>query len=593
MQAQVHCPGALDPSSAFLADPMQQSSHPFLRFLLGKSFVRLSLSLVLLAPAVAAQTVGGAFEVTHTLIGTVAGDQLGSANAGLGDIDGDGYDDYIVGVPYANPLSKPDAGSVFVYSGATNLVLWQIDGTASAERFGLSVAAAGDIDQDGTPDFMVGAPYASPGGRSLAGSTFVYSGASGQLLLRLNGTGDGDLFGWAIDGIGDANGDGVPDILVGSWSANPTGRAYIFSGVDGGLLHFFQGADRRHFFGWSASAAGDVDGDGLADIIVGSHGAEPGGRYLAGSAYVYSGATGSLIYQFDGLANSDNFGWSVSAAGDVNGDGFADVIVGAKNADPNMFGNAGSAYVYSGATGLLLHQFDGAAPGDGFGSTVSDAGDLDGDGFSDVLVAAIEADPNGRVSAGSVYLYSGLSGQFLQQFDGNASQDAFGTSLSAAGDVNADGFADALIGAPFADSLDFGTTNIVGLNPFLTPTSIAMSAATGGVADLSLDFPTAAANEEYKVLFSTTGEGPVFFGVDIPLSLDSMLTDTYAGLYPFAVSSGLQGVLDANGDATASFTVPALPSSFVGRSLWMAAIANLPAALPNHSSVAVQMEILP
>ena len=131
---------------------------------------------------------------------------------------------------------------------------------------------------------------------------------------------------------------------------------------------------------------GDVNGDGKADFIVGARGADPGGRADAGSAYVYSGADGSLLYQKDGGAASDRLGVSVSTAGDMNGDGKADFIVGAYYVDPGGRANAGSAYIYSGADGSLLYQKDGGAAGDNFGLSVSTAGDVNGDGKADFIV---------------------------------------------------------------------------------------------------------------------------------------------------------------------------------------------------------------
>ncbi|MBD3297258.1 MAG: hypothetical protein GF341_01270 [candidate division Zixibacteria bacterium] len=167
----------------------------------------------------------------------------------------------------------------------------------------------------------------------------------------------------------------------------------------------FDGAAAGDRLGYSVSGAGDVDNDGFDDVIVGAHSADPGGLISAGSAYVYSGQTGALLWQFDGAAANDELGRSVSGAGDVDNDGFDDLIVGAYAADPGGLTNAGSAYVYSGQTGALLWQFDGAAAYDYLGVSVSGAGDVDNDGFDDVIVGASLANPGGNSQAGSAYVY--------------------------------------------------------------------------------------------------------------------------------------------------------------------------------------------
>ncbi|MDA0668050.1 MAG: hypothetical protein O3A50_09780, partial [Planctomycetota bacterium] len=196
----------------------------------------------------------------------------------------------------------------------------------------------------------------------------------------------------------------VSSILATLLSAAPAHAQMV--GGQWETLWQFDGQASYDLLGFSVSGAGDVDGDGFDDLIVGALWADPGGLTEAGSAFVYSGATGSLIWQFDGQASADQLGRSVSGAGDVDGDGFDDVIVGAHGADPGGLSDAGSAFVYSGATGSLIWQFDGQASSDILGISVSGAGDVDGDGFDDVIVGAPSADPGGVSSAGSAYVYS-------------------------------------------------------------------------------------------------------------------------------------------------------------------------------------------
>jgi hypothetical protein len=368
---------------------------------------------------------------------------LGRAVAGAGDVDGDGKADFIVGAPE----EFTDAGSAFVYSGATGALLYQKDGPDSLSYFGFSVAGAGDVNADGKADFIVGAFMAAPDGLGNAGAAFVYSGADGSLLYQKNGAEFGAQLGISVAGAGDVNGDGKDDFIIGAWLADApasnTGAAYVYSGATGTLLYQKNGA----FFdnlGISVSGAGDANGDGRADFLVGAFHANSGN----GAAYLYSGATGALLYQKDG---SGLFGASVSGAGDADGDGKADFFIGAPNALPGGLAAAGSTYLYSGATGALLYQKNGAAIGDHLGYQVAGAGDVDGDGKADFIVGAPQANPGGLADAGSAYLYSGADGSLIFQKHGTVTGDYLGLSVSGAGDLNGNGIADFIIGAALAD----------------------------------------------------------------------------------------------------------------------------------------------
>ena len=371
-------------------------------------------------------------------------------------MNGDGKDDFIVGADLADPGNKLNAGSAYVHSGADGTLLYQVDGASTADRFGNSVSMAGDVNGDGAGDFIVGAWFADPGNKTNAGSAYVYSGADGSLLYQKNGAVVSDNLGKAVSAAGDVNGDGKGDFIVGAHRADPgnrnlAGSAYVYSGADGSLLYQVDGVAAGDNFGISVSNAGDVNGDGKGDFIVGAHRADPGNRNLAGSAYVYSGADGSTLYQLDGAAAGDFLGVSVSKAGDVNGDGKGDFIVGATGTDPGNRSDAGSAYVHSGADGTVLWQVDGAAVGDQLGSSVSNAGDVNGDGKGDFIVGAPQASPGSRSVAGSAYVHSGADRSLLWQVDGAAAGDFLGVSVSNAGDVNGDGKGDFIVGATGTD----------------------------------------------------------------------------------------------------------------------------------------------
>ncbi|MGH8003719.1 MAG: FlgD immunoglobulin-like domain containing protein, partial [Limisphaerales bacterium] len=329
----------------------------------------------------------------YQINGAVASNLLGAGVAGAGDLNGDGRADFLIG-----SLSQ-----AFAYSGANGTLLYQKGG-------GPAVAGAGDVNGDGSADFIVGAPYADPGGLVDAGSAYLFSGATGALLYQKNGVAAADNLGNAVAGVGDGDGDGRADFIVGAQGADPgglfnAGSAFVYSGASGALLYQKNGAAIVDLLGSSVAGAGDVNGDGRADFIVGARLADVGGLVDAGSALVYSGATGALLYQKNGSAVGQGLGRSVSGGGDLDGDGRADFILGASDADPAGLTDAGSAWVYSGATGGLLYQKNGTTAYDNLGSSVALAGDVSGDGKADFLIGVPFADPQNLFDAGSALVY--------------------------------------------------------------------------------------------------------------------------------------------------------------------------------------------
>lgn len=388
---------------------------------------------------------------------------FGYSVAGAGDVNGDGYADFLVRNYRASPNGLFEAGSAYVYSGQDGSMLYQVDGAFSGEWLGYSVAGAGNVDGDGRADFIIGAPNADSGGVNEAGKVAVYSGLDGGVLYEKFGAEATDHLGASVDGIGDLDGDGKSEFIVGSPRANPDGRfnagsVYLYSGGTGQLFYRVDGIGRDDFLGVSVAGAGDVNADGRADFIVGAPYADPDtlNRSInSGATYVYSGLNGSLLFTVKGTSEDDYLGYSVAGAGDVNGDGKSDFIIGAPNSDAGGLSNAGWAGVYSGLNGSLLYPLYGDSACNFFGRSVAEAGDVNGDGKGDVIVGAIGTDQGSADCfdyAGSAYLFSGANGSVLFRMDGSGSLDEMGFSVSGAGDINADGRPDIIASAPLADS---------------------------------------------------------------------------------------------------------------------------------------------
>ena len=421
--------------------------------------------------------------------GDDTGDQAGASVAGAGDVNGDGYDDLIIGAPWDDGAAS-DAGAAYLWSGPVTGdhsladAAATLQGTQADDRAGRAVAGVGDLDSDGMDDLLVGAATecsSSSTGASVTGAAYLVHGpVSGTLGLgladaTLSGAANGDKAGFAVAAAGDVDGDGNPDLLIGSCGEDAggsnAGAAYLLLGPITGSQSLsaaaatFQGERTSDLAASALAGGGDVNGDGYDDLLIGAYAEDSGGN-ASGSAYLvfgpYSG-TLDLAYadaQLVGEAAQDFAGRAVAMVGDSDADGFDDLLIGASGNDGNGTG-AGAAYLVRGATSSLsgaidLSLADATLQGESTlayaGRAVSGAGDLDADGFDDLLVGA-HGDDGGGTAAGAAYLiYAPISGTLVLdepevKLVGEAAGDEAGFSVAAAGDVDGDGTPDVIVGA--------------------------------------------------------------------------------------------------------------------------------------------------
>lgn len=367
--------------------------------------------------------------VLHEIRGDAKGGQFGWIARRIGDVDGDKVADFTTSAP-TYPVDATPAGRVYVYSSRSGKLLWQHTGKPG-EQLGIGIEAAGDTNRDGIPDVIA----AGPG----SGYGYIFCGRDGRVLHTL-GEGNANIgFGRHTSTAGDMNGDGHADVFIGApGDANGAGRATVFSGKDGAVLLTLEGEKAGDAFG--STLAGPLDGKERV-LLVGAPGAGPRGT---GRMYVYRGLTKKPAFTMDSDESGGAFGaMFMSVVGDVNGDKAHDLYVSdwANNANGR---GTGRAYVYSGADGMLLATMTGEAPGDGFGIGVADAGDANRDGAADLLVGAWQH-AGAALSGGKVYLYSGRTGKLLQTITCRIRGETFGFDTTNLGDVDGDDALDFLI----------------------------------------------------------------------------------------------------------------------------------------------------
>ncbi len=434
-------------------------------------------------------------------------------------------------------------------AGAQTQTLYNLQSSTPEDygNFGHWVASAGDVNNDGHDDVIVGAQY--EGGGSQVGRAYIFGGNGGGLLYTLMSPNIeyGGYFGVSASSIGDLDGDGFDDILVGACredaGALDAGRAYIFRGNEWSCLHTLQSPspETDGFFGVRVSGTADVNNDGYRDAIVGAY-MEHGGAYRAGKVYVFSGNGGNLLLtlQSPNPEYEGYFGWALSGLRDVDNDGHDEVVVGAKEEDAGASG-AGRAYVFGGSNGDLLYQLVSPNPTAGgvFGMSLSAIGDADGNGYADVIVGA-RGENGGAIQAGRAYAFSGNGGGLLYTLQSGSPEvgGGFGYPVSGAGDVDDDGRPDVIVGAQWEDggAPEAGRTYVFsgdGGGLFYTLQSpqpetggrfgVRVAAAGDMNNDTRADVVVGACAEDGGA--TDAGRAYVFSGMDIPIELASFVAE--------------------------------------------------------------------
>jgi hypothetical protein len=355
--------------------------------------------------------------------GDAAADMLGASLTYVPDVDGDNVVDLLVGAP--GQVGAP--GKAYLYSGATQSVLREFDGDTPIDLFGSLVADLGDVNGDGVRDFAVASPWRNryvPG--APLGAIAIESGSGGLIRWITSSTAQ---VGLAMSWVGDVDGDGVRDLLYNEFTkSSSTYKVVLVSGATGATIRTHTKSTAANY-GFALGRAGDVDADGTDDYMVCDGKKNVFTGKWTGNVSVYSGRTGSL------LSSVADYATVVSPAGDVDGDGHADVAL----ADPTT-STVGVVHVVSGATGTELYSLSGESS---FGHSISTTSDLDHDGRPDLVIARASSDPFDPFDDQIlIYVYSGAYGAFLGSYYNDAPPDTSVDQVDATADVNGDGVFD-------------------------------------------------------------------------------------------------------------------------------------------------------
>ncbi|MEX1026239.1 MAG: integrin alpha [Planctomycetota bacterium] len=480
----------------------------------------------------------GAQEILHTFVGSTA-DSYGQVCDLIGDTDGDGAAEALVGAWRDDaPGSLTDAGSLFVYDGATGSLVRNVFGTGAGDHMGYGSSSAGDANGDGIFDILAAADEDDTAAGTNAGSALVVDGATGLVLWQVEGDDASDLFGWSTAAAGDIDNDGFDDVVIGALlddgapGGSSAGSLTAFSGIDGTVIHKIYGPIAGGNLGSNVGRAGDVNGDGHADIM----GAR-GPRVL-----VYSGADGTLLHD---LANGGLSAEGRCSGGiDVNLDGFDDLVIGNPTSQ-----SLGRVRVVSGVDGTILYEIFGDVVGDRLGSAVFGLGDVNGDGYPD-FCAGSDGDDAGGSNAGSLRAFSGKDGSEIMTVPGDAANRRMGTAMGGGHDVNGDGVKDAIASSNQSARAWVVSFVPTGVEPFGTGTP-----GCAGMQPIGTNGPATVGDAGFTVYSgnSTPGAGAI---LAISANDDPLGTLFLGALLHVAGGGFFQLVAAPPADAKGSLAIP-------------------------------------
>jgi hypothetical protein len=398
---------------------------------------------------------------------------FGQSVANAGDVNGDGFSDIIIGASGFDS-GQPNSGAAYIYYGAQQGInantVTKIEHIAGSHLLGYSVAGAGDVNGDGYDDVIIGdMSYFvawDPQKGSIEGAALVYYGSpqgiNQNTFSVIKNDQTASSFGWAVSSAGDVNGDGFDDVLVGDPNYDKQyddGAVFVYHGSAQGInttaAITLEGNQAAAELGFSLAPAGDINGDGFDDIVVGAA-FYSNSQDAEGAAFVFHGSITGINDTATILENNVSEAWmgySVSGAGDLNGDGFSDIVIGC----PTSQAGEGATLIYYGSSSSINNNSSKATLAIGqpsyFGNAVSSAGDYNGDGYGDLVIGAVNYSPT---NTGAAFMFlgssNGISPQTPIKFESNIANSEMGTSVACAGDINGDGYSDILIGAPFHHS---------------------------------------------------------------------------------------------------------------------------------------------
>lgn len=321
-------------------------------------------------------------------------------------------------------------------------------GPDTSSHYGWVVENCGDLDGDGTADYIVGAYSASNASLQPNGAAYLYSGASGNLIREHYGSSINGNFGTNIAPMEDVDGDGVGDYAISEpgypGPSGAHGRVWVYSGANGSEIYSINHFESLPYYGRSMTAIPDFNGDGINDLAIGDHGSSSHGWDFNGHVFLHSGADGSLLRTIHGVGDRQHFGFAVENCGDMSGDGHPDLLVASRTMENNVA--HGSVRLYCGRTQSLLRTLNSpqvaADQSNYFGYNMLSLGDWNGDGVAELAVGDQLASSSTKLRCGAIYVFDGRTSTLIKTIYGDGADRRLGFPLAAVGDIDGDGFRD-------------------------------------------------------------------------------------------------------------------------------------------------------